>query len=527
MRVSTLLAAAASLATTVLADVDPIVIKGSHFFYKTNGSEYFVQGVAYQYPAADLANADPLAVPAGCTRDIPHLLAVRTNLISVYSVNPELDHSACMTALADAGIYVLLDLANTTYSINRADPAWSTSLYDHYTAVIDEFQSYNNILGFVVGNEVANSANTSTADAFVKAAVRDMKSYIAEKKYRAIPVGYAADDDADIRYQVAEYFDCGDASSAIDFYGLNNYEWCGDSSFAGSGYQARTSEFSSWNIPVFLSEYGCNTVEPRVFTEVQAIFGSDMTGVWSGGVVFEYFQDTNNYGLVSLEGSSVSLMTDYTSYSAQMAKITPSSTNSASYKVTNTAAAACPTTNSTWNVSPNLPPTPNDQVCSCMASSVQCAASPSLSDEDVGKLLGVVCGLSASACSGISADGATGVYGIYSPCDASAQLNYALNAYYLQQSSKGNGASACAFSGSATLQAATTAASCKSVLSSASSAAATATGGSSSGGSASSSTSKAAAAGGLVYHTIGVSNGFQAGLYMFVALTTGVLMIVL
>jgi len=37
-------------------------------------------------------------------------------------------------------------------------------------------------------------------------------------------------------------------------------------------------------------------VEPRVFTEVQAIFGSDMTGVWSGGVVFEYFQDTNNYG---------------------------------------------------------------------------------------------------------------------------------------------------------------------------------------------------------------------------------------
>lgn len=237
-----------------------------------------------------------MAVPAGCARDIPHLLAVRTNLISVYSVNPELDHSSCMSALADAGIYVLLDLANTTYSINRADPAWNTALYDHYTAVIDEFQSYNNILGFVVGNEVANNANTSTADAFVKAAARDMKAYIAEKNYRAIPVGYAADDDADIRYQVAEYFDCGEASSAIDFYGLNNYEWCGASTFAGSGYQARTEEFASWNIPVFLSEYGCNQVEPRVFTEVQAIFGPDMTGVWSGGVVFEYFQDTNDYG---------------------------------------------------------------------------------------------------------------------------------------------------------------------------------------------------------------------------------------
>ena len=137
-------------------------------------------------------------------------------------------------------------------------------------------------------------------------------------------------------------------------------------------------------------------------------------------------------------------MVDYTSYSAQMAKITPSSTNSASYKVTNTAAAACPTTNSTWNVSPNLPPTPNDEVCSCISSSVQCAASPGMSDADAGTLLGIVCGLSTSACAGVNANGSTGVYGLYSPCDVSAKLNYALNAYYLEQSSKGNAASACA-----------------------------------------------------------------------------------
>lgn len=201
-----------------------------------------------------------------------------------------------MSSFADAGIYVLLDLANTSYSINRADPAWNIGLYDHYTSVIDEFAGYNNILGFAVGNEVANRANNSMADAFVKAAARDMKSYIAQKNYRAIPVGYSADDDADIRHQVAAYFDCGPSASAIDFYGLNNYEWCGNSSFEGSGYQARTQEFASFNIPVFLSEYGCNTVLPREFTEVQAIFGPDMTGVWSGGVVFEYFQDINNYG---------------------------------------------------------------------------------------------------------------------------------------------------------------------------------------------------------------------------------------
>lgn len=118
--------------------------------------------------------------------------------------------------LADAGIYVLLDLANSSYAINRADPAWNLNLFQHYQSVVDEFANYDNILGFIVGNEVANSANTSSADAFVKAAVRDVKSYIKSKNYRAIPVGYGADDDADIRYEVANYFDCGDADSAID-----------------------------------------------------------------------------------------------------------------------------------------------------------------------------------------------------------------------------------------------------------------------------------------------------------------------
>jgi hypothetical protein len=245
-------------------------------------------------PAAN--TADPLASPSSCARDIPHLLALRTNVISVYSVDPTQDHSSCMNDLAAAGIYVLLDLANTTSSINRNAPAWNVDLYAHYTSVIDTFAGYTNILGFVVGNEVANAANNSMADAFVKAAARDMKSYIAAKSYRAIPIGYSADDDATIRYQVASYFDCGSSADAIDFYGMNNYEWCGNSSFEGSGYAARTQEFSKWNIPVFLSEYGCNTVEPREFTEVQAIFGPDMTGVWSGGIAFEYFQDVNNYG---------------------------------------------------------------------------------------------------------------------------------------------------------------------------------------------------------------------------------------
>jgi len=45
---STGLVAASLFAGAVLAQLDPIVIKGQHMFYKTNGSQFFIQGVAYQ-----------------------------------------------------------------------------------------------------------------------------------------------------------------------------------------------------------------------------------------------------------------------------------------------------------------------------------------------------------------------------------------------------------------------------------------------------------------------------------------------
>jgi hypothetical protein len=48
LSLSTGLAAASLLATTALAQLDPIVIKGQHMFYKTNGSQFLIQGVAYQ-----------------------------------------------------------------------------------------------------------------------------------------------------------------------------------------------------------------------------------------------------------------------------------------------------------------------------------------------------------------------------------------------------------------------------------------------------------------------------------------------
>ncbi len=199
--------------------------------------------------------------------------------------------------LTNAGIYVISDLGNPTVSINRDSPAWNEEIYERYASVIDMFSNYTNTIGFFAGNEVSNAPNNTAASAFVKAAVRDMKAYIVNKKYRAMYVGYASDDD-DTRVELADYFDCGPASAAIDFWGYNIYSWCGKSDYVTSQYEARTQEFSTYNVPAFFAEYGCNKVEPRPFTEVAALFGSNMTQVWSGGIVYMYFQEANDYGML-------------------------------------------------------------------------------------------------------------------------------------------------------------------------------------------------------------------------------------
>lgn len=200
-----------------------------------------------------------------------------------------------MQLLQDAGIYVILDLGEPATSINRDDPEWNLEIYNRYTSVVDAFQQYSNVLGFFAGNEVSNAPNNTIASAFVKAAVRDMKAYIKQKSPRPIGVGYATNDD-DQRTNLADYFNCGSVDDSIDFWGYNIYSWCGDSDIKTSNYLARTQEFSSYNVPAFFAEYGCNKVLPREFKEVGSLYGPQMSPVWSGGIVYMYFQETNNFG---------------------------------------------------------------------------------------------------------------------------------------------------------------------------------------------------------------------------------------
>ena len=282
---------------------DGAASQGSKFFYKTNGTEFFIRGVAYQQDVGgngtQTTNAnfvDPLVDIDGLNRDLPNLVALRTNAVRVYAIDTTKDHTQGMGMLADAGIYVIADLSAPNISINRDDPSWNVELYTRYTSVIDTLAPFTNVIGFFAGNEVSNNASNVDAIPFVKAAVRDMKAYIGQKNYRPMYVGYAADDDATIRFPLEDYINCGPAEDSIDFFGYNIYSWCGESNFVQSGYQDRTEEFANYTVPAFFAEYGCNVPEPRTFDDTLCLFSDNMTGVWSGGFVYEYFQEANNYG---------------------------------------------------------------------------------------------------------------------------------------------------------------------------------------------------------------------------------------
>ena len=230
-----------------------------------------------------------------------------------------------MNLLQDNGIYLILDVNTPTSAISRFDPAcsYNSDYLQNVFATIDAFADYSNVLGFFAGNEVINSVNTTNTATYVKAVVRDMKKYIKARKYRQIPVGYSAADIVGNRQLAAEYFNCGDdADARIDMFGVNDYSWCGESSLVVSGYALKMKLYEDYSVPVFLSEFGCNQVKSsRPFTEIEAIYSTQMSSVFSGGLVYEYSNETNNYGLVQINGDKVTKLTDFENLKNEYGKV--------------------------------------------------------------------------------------------------------------------------------------------------------------------------------------------------------------
>lgn len=119
-----LLATFAINAAIAASSVPTISAVGSKFFY-SNGTQYYIKGmhttpclkplknvadapitgIAYQ-----LTDADPLIDTEQCQLDAALMSQLGANAIRVYHVDPTGSHSGCMSAFADAGIYLFVDL---------------------------------------------------------------------------------------------------------------------------------------------------------------------------------------------------------------------------------------------------------------------------------------------------------------------------------------------------------------------------------------------------------------------------------
>jgi len=459
------------------------VSRSGRYLYGPDGSRFYIKGVAYQTqgvanvdPNAPFSEpstfVDPLANGTACQRDLPYLKQLGVNAVRVYSVNASLNHDTCMQALSGAGIYVILDLTlPLNGSIDRNTPAWTTNLLDSYIGTINAFSKYDNILVYNIGNEVVTSPNETAAAPFVKAAARDIKAYLTSQKSSAL-VGYAAiDGDPSWIVPLANYLSCDSTNTAIDIFGLNNYEFCGNSTFAAS-YAAKTGSFAGYNVVAYFSEYGCNNPYPRPWADVAALFSTDAAPVWSGGVAFSYFpatSDAGQFGIVNIssDGSTVTTSTDYSNLQAAYGAVSfvnvppQSSAPAASYP-------SCPAQNSSLLASTTLPPTPNDAACKCLQTNLDCLFNPQTSNTTgiVGPLLDTACGLIGqvgSNCNALSANGSTGTYGLVASCDPSSKLSFAMSIYY--EANKRN-AQSCSFSGNGTVNSKASSASATAVASS-------------------------------------------------------------
>jgi 1,3-beta-glucanosyltransferase GAS1 len=129
----------ASLAINTVNAIPTIEAVGAKFFY-SNGTQYYIKGMAILLLCAIIADsskgiayqlteADPLIDTTQCQLDAVSMEALGANAIRVYHVDPSADHTGCMKAFADAGIYLFVDLETFNTAIDPVSGSHQASVH--------------------------------------------------------------------------------------------------------------------------------------------------------------------------------------------------------------------------------------------------------------------------------------------------------------------------------------------------------------------------------------------------------------
>lgn len=335
----------------------------SKIAFYADKKRFYLRGIDYK-PGGNSDNLDPLADTKICERDIKHFKDLGVNTIRVYAIDNTANHDECMKMLDDAGIYVLIDVNTPKHALNRLSwfDAWlsyNARYLKNVFATVNIMSKYDNTLAFFSGNEVIDDDKTTPVAPFVKAVTRDIKNYQIAQDLRRIPVGYSAADVSSNRVQTANYLNCGPDDSRSDFFAFNDYSWC-NSNYLTAGWDQKVETFSDYGIAIFLSEYGCTDNRPRTFEELESLMHENMTGVYSGGMMFEYSNEGNDFGIVEIKGDAatgtVEELDEYDYFKSAMSNY-PAPTSGNGGAATTTHAVSCPTFEAgTWEVDPSAVP---------------------------------------------------------------------------------------------------------------------------------------------------------------------------
>jgi 1,3-beta-glucanosyltransferase GAS1 len=238
---------------------------------------------------------DVLSDKPRCQRDIPYLQSLGINTIYIDTAEPRFDHRPCMQLLQQAGIYVMVEIAESannqglTTENGMRYSKWDYQDIADLEATVDIYSQFDNTLGFsVFMGDYTPSGVAQTP--WRKAVVRDLKAYIASKNYRNIPVGALVREHA--LDKMAQFINCGDRANSADFlalqrrWGYLNAPVCSKpGEFLEPGI---ADDYRNYSIPAFFF-YGCNTKERGDFSEVQEIYGNISSRVFSGGVGSEWY----------------------------------------------------------------------------------------------------------------------------------------------------------------------------------------------------------------------------------------------
>lgn len=288
--------------------------KGNKFFNEITGEQFFVKGIIHSPPYGFIN--DVLDDPNGCAFDGLEMKKKGFNVIHVWATDVKRNHSVCMKAYQDLGLYVLINLL----SLDALDPGsklWNMKKYGDLVLAIDNLVAYPNLLGFVFSDRLNTNQGVPAPNASytnVKAAIRDLKLHLKENKYRAIPFGIGSSVSGPNSIETT-YLLCGNMTEQkVDF----SVQFLPSRCTLQNNIDLikSPSVFDKYGIPLLLSDFTCDIKSSgfRNFTELSMLYGPELSNIvsltfendkrfrtyssmkWSGGTIYKYREDQEHLG---------------------------------------------------------------------------------------------------------------------------------------------------------------------------------------------------------------------------------------